>query len=199
LLDRRSEATDFAAENDIAWVNLESEIKLGQEAFQTRFGELIRQHDIHWLGLSFNRLLSQEVIDALDGRIFNLHLSLLPAFPSFGPIRRALAAGVRMAGVTIHLVDGGVDTGPVLAQGARPVGTKDDEASLGWRLFEASLPLTLQVVRSIACRELTLDASRKPVWPRAERPGRDESAFPEVDWDLMLYATEFCARLRSSG
>jgi phosphoribosylglycinamide formyltransferase-1 len=195
LLDRESDVEQFAADHNVACINLQSEIERGSQAFQSRVSGLVRQHEIEWLGLSFNRLLSSEVIDALDGHIFNLHLSLLPAFPGFGSVRKALLAGVRMAGVTVHLVDSGMDTGPVLAQATCAVGTRDNVGSLGRRLFEAGLPLILQVVRSIERGELTLDPDRKPVWPRAERPNQDGSAFPQVDADLVLYSREFCGKL----
>lgn len=82
----------------------------------------------------FMRILGPQVVDAFAGRIINTHPALLPSFPGAHGVRDALAYGVRVTGCTVHLVDHGVDTGPILAQEAVPVRGGDDEASLHERI-----------------------------------------------------------------
>ena len=80
------------------------------------------------------RILGPVVVDAYAGRIINTHPALLPAFPGAHPVRDALAYGVKVTGSTVHVVDHGVDTGPILAQRAVEVLPDDDEASLHERI-----------------------------------------------------------------
>ena len=87
-------------------------------------------------------------------RIVNTHPSLLPAFPGAHAIRDALAYGVRVTGCTVHEVDEGVDTGPILAQAAVPVVDGDDEDSLRARIQATERVLYLQTIRDL-CSEIT--------------------------------------------
>lgn len=91
-------------------------------------------------------------------RIVNTHPSLLPAFPGAHAIRDALAYGVTLSGCTVHEVDEGVDTGPILAQAAVPVVAGDDEASLRGRIQATERVLYVQTIRGL-CRELNSDLS----------------------------------------
>jgi phosphoribosylglycinamide formyltransferase-1 len=133
------------------------------------------QYGLDWLGLTFNRILSPLVISAFEGQIFNVHFSLLPAFPGFGATRKALQSGLPHAGVTVHLIDAGIDTGPVIAQVKVDILTDDTEQSLGRRQFEAAVPLAIQTVRN-AERNRTLD-------------------FDRADEDIELFSRSFCAGL----
>lgn len=98
----------------------------------------------------FMRILAPQVVRRF--RIINTHPALLPAFPGADAIRDALAAGVDTTGVTVHWVDEGVDTGPVLAQVEVPVLPGDDEASLRARVQAAEKPLFVRTIRSL-CQE----------------------------------------------
>ena len=110
------------------------------------------------MGLTFNRLIPQTVIDSFNGKIFNLHLSLLPAFPGFGATRKALESGLPYTGVTVHFVDAGIDTGPVIAQKRVAIRESDSPATLGRRQFETAVPLLLHTVRMLESgRVLTFD------------------------------------------
>ena len=134
--------------------------------------EIQKARDFGAMGLTFNRLISQNVIDAFRGRIFNLHLSLLPAFPGFGATRKALASGRPYAGVTVHFIDAGVDTGPIIAQQKVAIEAADSEATLGRRQFEAAVPLLLQTIRLLE---------------------RNEAVFFETpDADLVQFSAEYC-------
>ena len=99
---------------------------------------LLRRHEVEAICLAgFMRVLPAEIVRAYPDRILNIHPSLLPSFPGLRPQRQALRAGVRVSGCTVHLVDEGVDTGPILLQEAVPVLEDDDEDSLAARILEA--------------------------------------------------------------
>jgi phosphoribosylglycinamide formyltransferase-1 len=91
-------------------------------------------------------LLTKPFLDRFPERIVNVHPSLLPAFPGRRPIEDALAAGVETTGVTVHLVDEGVDTGPVLRQEAVPVAPRD---TLEERIHAVEHRLLPAVVREL--------------------------------------------------
>lgn len=91
---------------------------------------------VEWICLAgYMRLLSPGFVARFRERILNVHPSLLPAFPGLHPQRQALAAGVRVSGCTVHLVDEGLDSGPIVVQRAVPVGDDDDEESLAARIL----------------------------------------------------------------
>jgi len=84
---------------------------------EARAIELIRRHGGNFIVLAgFMRIIKQGLLDAFPKRIVNIHPSLLPAFPGLEAGQQALTAGVKETGCTVHLVDGGIDTGPILVQ-----------------------------------------------------------------------------------
>ena len=84
----------------------------------------------------FMRILTPEFVREYKGRIVNIHPALLPAFPGLHAQRQALEYGVKISGCTVHLVDEGVDTGPILLQKAVDVRDEDTEESLSTRILE---------------------------------------------------------------
>lgn len=83
----------------------------------------------------FMRILDPVIVDRHHGRMINIHPSLLPAFPGLATHRKALEAGVRVHGATVHYVTAGVDAGPIIAQASLVVGDEDDEHSLAARVL----------------------------------------------------------------
>ncbi len=108
----------------------------------------------------FMRILGPAFLDAFEGRIINTHPSLLPAFPGAHAVRDALAYGVRLTGCTVHLVDAGIDTGPVLAQEAVEVLPRDDEESLHARIKLVERDLFVRVVGRMARYGWRVDGRR---------------------------------------
>ena len=98
----------------------------------------------------FMRILGPGFLSRFPGRVVNTHPALLPAFPGAHAVADALAYGVKVSGVTVHLVDEGVDTGPVVAQAAVPVQEGDDEAALQSRIQEVERPLYVETVGRLA-------------------------------------------------
>jgi phosphoribosylglycinamide formyltransferase-1 len=93
-------------------------------------------HGVEWVCLAgFMRLLSPAFLRAFPQRVLNIHPSLLPAFPGLHPQRQALEHGVKVSGCTVHFVDEGVDSGPIVVQRAVPVLDGDDEAALAARIL----------------------------------------------------------------
>ena len=112
----------------------------------------------------FMRVLGQDTLQAFPDRIINTHPALLPKFPGAHAVRDALAAGATETGSTVHVVDAGVDTGPVIAQESVPVFPDDDETSLHERIKVVERRLLVDVVRRIAMHGLTVQ-DRKVTLP----------------------------------
>jgi phosphoribosylglycinamide formyltransferase-1 len=97
----------------------------------------------------FMKLLGPAVLGAFAGRLVNTHPALLPAFPGAHAVRDALTAGVDVTGSTVHWVDAGVDTGPVIAQREVPVLPGDDEARLHERIKDVERELLVETVARV--------------------------------------------------
>jgi phosphoribosylglycinamide formyltransferase-1 len=97
----------------------------------------------------FMRLLTPQFVTAWKDKLVNIHPALLPAFPGLDTHKRALAAGVRFHGATVHFVRHETDTGPIIAQAAVPVLPGDDESALAARVLHAEhriYPLALRLI-----------------------------------------------------
>lgn len=105
----------------------------------------------------FMRILGAQFLDRFGGRIVNTHPSLLPAFPGAHAVRDALEHGVRVTGCTLHLIDPGVDTGPIIAQRAVEVLPGDDEATLHERIKTSERAMLVDWVGRIAREGMTVD------------------------------------------
>jgi phosphoribosylglycinamide formyltransferase-1 len=108
----------------------------------------------------FMRILAPTFVDRFAGRIVNTHPALLPSFPGAHGVRDALAYGVKVTGCTVHVVDTGVDTGPIVAQAAVPVLDGDDEGTLHERIKVAERALLVETVGRIAREGLRVDGRR---------------------------------------
>jgi phosphoribosylglycinamide formyltransferase-1 len=108
----------------------------------------------------FMRIVGPAVLGRFEGRLVNTHPALLPAFPGAHAVRDALAAGVTVTGSTVHLVDAGVDTGPVLAQREVPVRPDDDEPALHERIKTVERELLVETVAALATTATTRENSR---------------------------------------
>jgi phosphoribosylglycinamide formyltransferase-1 len=108
----------------------------------------------------FMRIVTDVLIDAFPQRIVNIHPALLPAFPGLHVQKKALEYGARFAGCTVHLVDGGVDTGPIIAQAVVPVLDDDDEVSLSARILVQEHRLYPHALQLLAEGRLQIDGRR---------------------------------------
>jgi phosphoribosylglycinamide formyltransferase-1 len=108
----------------------------------------------------FMRILGPAFLDRFEGSTVNTHPALLPAFPGAHAVRDALAYGVHVTGCTVHLVDAGVDTGPVLAQATVEVRENDDEASLHGRIKTVERDLLIETLGRMARHGWRVDGRR---------------------------------------
>lgn len=120
----------------------------------------------------FMRLLDERFVRSYEGRMLNIHPSLLPAFPGLHTHRRALEAGVALHGATVHFVTPELDAGPIVAQAAVGVRPDDDEDALAARVLEQEHRLYPQVVRWFVEDRLRIEGARV----RVEAAGFDGAA-----------------------
>ena len=119
--------------------------------WDARLTELVAAHAPDLVvSAGFLKLVGPAFLDRFAGRMINTHPALLPSFPGMHGVRDALAAGVRVSGSTVFLVDAGVDTGRILAQEAVPVLPGDDEATLHERIKVVERRLLVETVNDLA-------------------------------------------------
>jgi phosphoribosylglycinamide formyltransferase-1 len=122
---------------------------------------VLRAHDVALVCLAgYMRLLSGEFIGAHPGRILNVHPSLLPAFPGRDAARQAWEHGVQVTGATVHFVDEGLDSGPILLQEAVAVADDDSPETLAARILEAEHRIYPRAVRMVLDGEVTIEGRR---------------------------------------
>lgn len=130
-------------------------------AFETALVTYARHWQADFAVLAgYLRICGPILRSAFAGRMINLHPALLPAFPGLDAVGQALAAGVRVSGCTVHLVDEGIDTGPIIAQQAVPVLQSDDVARLSARIHEAEHRLLPTVLQWFAEDRVHIDGRR---------------------------------------
>jgi len=132
-----------------------------REVFEATLLEALRKHAIEYVFLAgFMRILGKPVIDAYWGRILNIHPALLPSFPGLHAQAQALAAGVEESGCTVHFVDCGVDTGPIVLQRRVPVLPGDDEETLSARILEQEHLAYPEAARLVLTGRVRLEGDR---------------------------------------
>ncbi|MBI4704387.1 MAG: phosphoribosylglycinamide formyltransferase [Deltaproteobacteria bacterium] len=134
-----------------------------RQAFDAALARVLQDAGARWIVLAgFMRILSGTFLAAFPHRVLNIHPALCPAFPGVDAQAQALAHGVRVTGCTVHLVDEGVDTGPILAQALVPVLQGDSRESLAARLLVREHELLVTVLRWIAQDRLRLEPPAAP-------------------------------------
>jgi len=105
----------------------------------------------------YMRILGEEVIQTFEKKIINIHPSLLPAFPGLNAQKQAINHGVKFSGCTVHFVDSGVDSGPIILQTVVPVYDNDDEKSLSKRILEQEHYLYPKAIKMIQEKKISLN------------------------------------------
>lgn len=122
-----------------------------RDAFDEQLVRVLQKSQADTICLAgFMRLLGSRFLKTFSGRVLNIHPSLLPAFPGIHGVRDALEYGVKISGCSVHFVDEGLDSGPVIAQAAVPVWLDDTEATLAARILEYEHTLYPLAVRWLA-------------------------------------------------
>jgi phosphoribosylglycinamide formyltransferase-1 len=154
-------ALDIAAAHGVPAVVVPHAAYPERDAFDVALGEAIDASEPDLIVLAgFMRVLGPELVGRYEGRMLNIHPSLLPSYPGLDTHRRALADGVRVHGCTVHFVTAALDHGPIVTQGAVPVHDNDDEASLAARVLAVEHRLLPAAVRAFCAGRLVIDGSR---------------------------------------
>lgn len=129
-----------------------------REAYETAIADELAARGIGLIVLAgYMRILTSVLVDGYSGRMINVHPSLLPAFPGIRAIGQALDYGVKLTGVTVHFVDGGLDSGPIIAQRAIEIAPDDTEETLASRIHAIEHEVLPHAVRLIAEGRVRLD------------------------------------------
>ena len=132
-----------------------------REDFDHALVDELRRHGVGLVVLAgFMRILTPTLLDAFPHRVVNIHPALLPAFPGVHAQKQAFDYGVRFSGCTVHFVDAGTDTGPIIAQTVVPVLDGDDEEALRLRILAEEHRLYPAVIRALAEGRVNLEGRR---------------------------------------
>jgi phosphoribosylglycinamide formyltransferase-1 len=154
-------ALDRARRAGVATVYMSPKDRSDREAFDAAVGAALEQARVELVCLAgFMRVLGRAFVRSWSGRIMNVHPALLPAFPGLAAQRQALDYGVKVAGATVHFVDEGVDTGPIIAQASVPVHDADTEESLSLRILVEEHRLYPEAIRLFALGRLRVAGRR---------------------------------------
>lgn len=134
---------------------------LSREAFDRQVIHVLEETRVDLVCLAgFMRLLSPSFIQAFRNRILNIHPSLLPSFPGLDAQRQALEYGVKVSGCTVHFVDEGLDSGPIILQAAVPILDGDSEALLSARILEQEHQIYPKAIQSVLDGQIRIEGRR---------------------------------------
>jgi len=155
-VDRECRATEVAAAASLPAYTVRLGDYPDREAWDAAITEATAAHSPDLIvSAGFMKILGPQFLSRFCGRTLNTHPALLPAFAGAHAVPEALAYGVKVTGCTVHLVDAGMDTGPILAQEPVPVLDGDDEETLHERIKVIERRLLVDVVAAIATRGVT--------------------------------------------
>ncbi len=132
-----------------------------REAYDKKLVEILKENKIGLVVLAgFMRIITKPLIEAFPLRIINIHPSLLPAFPGLNVQQKAIDYGVKFSGCTVHFVDEGVDTGPIIIQAAVPVMDNDTDESLSSRILKEEHRIYPEAIRLFCQGRLEVNGRR---------------------------------------
>ena len=144
----------------------------GRAAFEAALNEALAEAAVELICLAgFMRILTADFVARWQGRMINIHPSLLPAFPGLDTHEQALAAGVKLHGCSVHFVDAGVDSGPIIGQAAVPVLPSDDADSLADRVLAEEHRLYPRCLELVCLGDVQLRGGRANVASSAAAKG----------------------------
>jgi phosphoribosylglycinamide formyltransferase-1 len=150
-----------AADLGIETLVIDGRRSLGREEHDLKVVAALRERGVSLVCLAgYMRLLSPSFIREFAGRIFNIHPGLLPAFSGLHAQRQAVDYGVRFAGATVHFVDEGLDTGPIVLQAVVPVRVDDTEETLSQRILAEEHRIYPEAVRLFFEGRLTIEGRK---------------------------------------
>ena len=140
-----------------------------REDYERVLLKILQEREIDFIVLAgYLRIVTDVLVQPYFGRMINLHPSLLPSFPGLDGARQALEYGVKVTGATVHFVDSGLDSGPIILQKAVEVRDDDTEETLLARIHEAERDILPRAIRLLAEGRLRIDGRRVHVLPQSK-------------------------------
>jgi len=134
---------------------------------EKRYVACLQEHRVDLVVLAgFMRILKKDFLEAFSGRIMNIHPALLPSFPGLEAQRKALEHGVKISGCTVHFVDAGTDTGPIILQTAVPVLEDDSAETLAARILKEEHRIYSEAIQLFAQGRLKIEGRRVKILPK---------------------------------
>ena len=159
-------ALERAKRHGIPSLHIDHRIFAGREAYDAALVEALREYGVKLVVLAgFMRIITPVLLDAFPWAVMNIHPALLPAFPGLHAQRQALDYGVKITGCSVHFVDAGTDTGPIIIQSAVPVMEGDTEASLSARILVEEHRIYPEAIRLFAEGRLKVDGRKVVISP----------------------------------
>ena len=163
-VDRECRAADLAAQQGIVVITCRLADYPDRSAWDRALTEQVEAFAPAWVVTAgFMKILGSAFLRRFAGHIVNSHPALLPAFPGAHGVADALAYGVKIPGTTVHLVDGGVDTGPILAQAPVVVDPDDTEETLHERIKAVERVLLTDIVTALTTRGVVTDGRKAQI------------------------------------
>jgi phosphoribosylglycinamide formyltransferase 1 len=163
-VDRDCRAVEIASAASLPTFTVRLADHLDRDAWDSALTEAVAAHSPDLVvSAGFMKILGPQFLSQFCGRILNTHPALLPAFPGAHGVAEALAYGVKVTGCTVHLVDAGTDTGPILAQQPIPVLDDDDEENLHERIKVTERRLLVDVVAAVATGGVTWNGRKATI------------------------------------
>lgn len=170
----------FCLTHDIEFLRLDSG---DRKRFDEELVDSAVNAQLDLIVLTFDKLVPNEIIEEYRGKIINVHMSLLPSFKGFKAIQRALDAGVKYIGASIHEVTDDPDSGSIISQCLVSVRPDDDDATVGKRLYSRLLPMYMHVIHCYSNNRIYHDEAGR-VWIK-DADYSDEFTCPAVDSNIL--------------
>jgi phosphoribosylglycinamide formyltransferase-1 len=155
------QALERAKKSGIKAVVIDGKEHEDKSSYEKQIIKTLEENQVGLVCLAgYMKLLSPELVKHFSGRIMNIHPALLPAFPGLHVQRKALEHGVKISGCTVHFVDEGCDTGPIIIQAAVPVLDNDTEETLSARILEQEHKIYPEAVRLFSEGKLKIEGRR---------------------------------------
>jgi phosphoribosylglycinamide formyltransferase-1 len=169
--NKKAYALERAKKHNITALFIDPKSHRRREDYDTAVLEKLRKHDVDLVLLAgYMRIVSLVLVEAYENRMMNIHPALLPSFPGLHVQKKAIDYGARFSGCTVHFVDGGMDTGPIIIQAVVPVFHCDDENKLSERILKQEHKIYPEAVRLFCEGRLEVQGRRVVIKNRPKVP-----------------------------
>lgn len=146
ISDRKSESLQLASLFGVSSHTVDFNESGSREEFSDRVLQIFQDEQIDFSLMTFDRILSGNILKKYNNKIINIHPSLLPAFPGYNTIKKAKEYGCKFIGATCHFIDSEVDHGPIINQGIQPLNSHEDIPSIENKLYRLRQKLALEAI-----------------------------------------------------